>query len=504
MASEEAYQSGHAGIRALVELGGARTVLGVPLLKDGTVLGYISIYRQEVRPFTEKQITLLQNFAAQAVIAMENARLINEQREALEQQTATAEVLQVINASPGNLQPVFDAILEKALRLCGAAFGVFSTYDEESFHIVAARGVPDVPDSFLQRPHKPVPGLALTRIVQGEDVVQIADITDDEAYRQGIPDRRFIADVCGGRTQLLIALRKDKSLLGMFNIFRQEVRPFTVEQITLLDRFAAQAVVAMENARLLNEVRQRQEELRVTFENMGDGVAMFDATPHLVAWNRKFQELLDVPDAVLGERPTYAEYIRYLTERGEYGPDTDTETQLHRFQEHLREHYAFERTRPDGRVIEVRHNPVPDGGFVLIYADITERKRNEAEIRAARDAAEEASRTIEAAYRELKAAQANLIQAEKMASLGQLTAGIAHEIKNPLNFVNNFAELSVDLLGELKDAGRGGWRSCYSDQQPGEDHRARQTCRRHREGDAGTFARLLCRTTHGRSERAGR
>jgi signal transduction histidine kinase len=291
----------------------------------------------------------------------------------------------------------------------------------------------------------------LTRIVQGEDVVQIADITDDEAYRQGIPDRRFIADVCGGRTQLLIALRKDKSLLGMFNIFRQEVRPFTVEQITLLDRFAAQAVVAMENARLLNEVRQRQEELRVTFENMGDGVAMFDATPHLVAWNRKFQELLDVPDAVLGERPTYAEYIRYLTERGEYGPDTDTETQLHRFQEHLREHYAFERTRPDGRVIEVRHNPVPDGGFVLIYADITERKRNEAEIRAARDAAEEASRTIEAAYRELKAAQANLIQAEKMASLGQLTAGIAHEIKNPLNFVNNFAELSVDLLGELKE-----------------------------------------------------
>ena len=103
-------------------------------------------------------------------------------------------------------------------------------------------------------------------------------------------------------------------------------------------------------------------------------------------------------------------------------------------------------------MIEIRHNPVPGGGFVLIFADITERKRNEAEIRAARDAAEEASRTIEAAYRDLKAAQANLIQAEKMASLGQLTAGIAHEIKNPLNFVNNFAELSVDLLGELKDA----------------------------------------------------
>ena len=113
--------------------------------------------------------------------------------------------------------------------------------------------------------------------------------------------------------------------------------------------------------------------------------------------------------------------------------------------------YGYERTRPDGRVIEIRRNPVPDGGFVLIFSDITERKRNEAEIRAARDAAEEASRTIEAAYRELKAAQANLIQAEKMASLGQLTAGIAHEIKNPLNFVNNFSALSTELIDELRD-----------------------------------------------------
>ena len=121
--------------------------------------------------------------------------------------------------------------------------------------------------------------------------------------------------------------------------------------------------------------------------------------------------------------------------------------------------------RPDGRVIEIRHNPVAGGGFVLIYADITERKRNEAEIRAARDAAEEASRTIETAFRELKAAQANLIQAEKMASLGQLTAGIAHEIKNPLNFVNNFAALSVDLLCELKETAAPGFAALTDDQR---------------------------------------
>ena len=183
----------------------------------------------------------------------------------------------------------------------------------------------------------------------------------------------------------------------------------------------------------------------------------------------------------------------------------------------MREHHNFERTRPDGRVIEIRHNPVADGGFVLIYADITERKRNEAEIRAARDAAEEASRTIEAAYRDLKAAQANLIQAEKMASLGQLTAGIAHEIKNPLNFVNNFAALSVDLLSELKETAAPGFATLtddqraevdevvdHSDQQPGKDHRARQACRWHREGDAGTFTRIISRTAFGRSERADR
>ena len=145
------------------------------------------------------------------------------------------------------------------------------------------------------------------------------------------------------------------------------------------------------------------------------------------------------PTTIIARRQTFSEYVRYLAERGEYGPEADPEEHVRRLIEQAGQSRTYERTRPDGRVIEIRHNPVPGGGFVLIYADITERKRNEAEIRAARDAAEEASRTIEAAYRDLKAAQANLIQAEKMASLGQLTAGIAHEIKNPLNFVNNFA-----------------------------------------------------------------
>jgi GAF domain-containing protein/nitrogen-specific signal transduction histidine kinase len=452
LVASDAYRSGDPNRRAVVDLAGARTSLIVPLLKDDQALGIINVFRQEVRPFTDKQIALLENFAAQAVIAMENARLLTEQREALEQQTATAEVLQVINSSPGELAPVFDAILEKATRLCEATFGEMHRFDGEILHTVALRNVPEALTGYLTAmPIRPDPERSfLGKAVHEQRTIHVADLTAEEPYLNRVPLAVASAELGGVRTFLHVPLLKDDVVLGVLTVFRQEVRPFTDKQVALLQNFAAQAAIAMENARLLDEIRQRQEELRVTFENMGDGVALFDETRRLVASNQQFQDMLNVPDDVISSRPAFADYIRYLADRGEYGPDPEDHVQ------HLlalgSQPAAFERTRPNGRIIEVRGNPVPGGGFVAIYSDITGRKRNEQELRAARDAAEEASRTIEAAYRDLKAAQASLIQAEKMASLGQLTAGIAHEIKNPLNFVNNFAELSVDLLDELNEA----------------------------------------------------
>ena len=242
--------------RAIVDLNGGRTLLTVALRKGDELFGYINIFRRVVRPFSDKQIALLQNFATQAVIAMENARLLTETHEALEQQTATAEVLQVINSSPGDLAPVFEAILERAHSLCGVAIGALEVWDGDRLRALATRGLPAQFEELIRRGYQPDPNDAHWQLVNGAGFVHIADqaAVDDPMHLRA-------AELTGVRTFLGVAPKKDGTLLGRIVAGRQEVRPFAEKEISLLQNFAAQAVIAMENARLLGELRQRTDQV---------------------------------------------------------------------------------------------------------------------------------------------------------------------------------------------------------------------------------------------------
>ncbi|WP_245477775.1 GAF domain-containing protein [Bradyrhizobium guangxiense] len=297
-----------------------RTVLSVPLLRDGESMGAIVLRRTEVRPFGEKQITLLQTFADQAVIAIGNVRLFEQLNESLERQTATSEVLEIISASSGTLTPVFDKMLENATRICGAGFGTMNLYEDGGFRTVALHNAPQAyVDTRLYQSIRPHPASGLGTVEKTHQTVHIDDIRTEPPYVEGNPNVRALADLAGARTLVIVPMLKEDELIGTITIFRQEVRSFTDKQIELVSNFAHQGVIAIENARLLNELRERTMELSQSLE-------------------------------------------------------------------------------------------------------------------------------------ELRNAQDRLIQTEKLASLGQLTAGIAHEIKNPLNFVNNFAALSSELIDELGDA----------------------------------------------------
>jgi GAF domain-containing protein len=245
------YLEHHPTAVDVVELGGFRTGLGVPLLRHNELIGVINIVRQEVRPFTDKQIKVVQNFAAQAVIAIENTRLLNELRESLQQQTATSEVLSVISASPGELEPVFEAMLENAVRICEAKFGELFRFDGQAFHFASEVGTPAELVEFQRQrgPFQPEPGTHLDRVIRTKQVSRTADTAAEAVL---IAPAKY----GGARSIVAVPMLKDDALIGAISIFRQEVRPFTDKQIALVENFAAQAVIAIENARLLNELRE--------------------------------------------------------------------------------------------------------------------------------------------------------------------------------------------------------------------------------------------------------
>ena len=251
---------------ASARFAGARSLIAVPMFKDDVLVGAISIYRREVQPFTDKQIELVKQFASQAVIAIENTRLLNELRESLQQQTATADVLKVISSSPGELEPVFDTILENATRTCEANFANLHLYEDGQFRRVALHGAPPAFADYATRHpiYKPTATTVMSRLVATKKAVHIADMTGERAYHDREPTVVAIVESAGARTLLAIPMLKEGELIGAIAIYRQEVRPFTDKQIELVKNFAAQAVIAIENTRLLSELRESLQQQTAT------------------------------------------------------------------------------------------------------------------------------------------------------------------------------------------------------------------------------------------------
>ena len=318
------------------KLGAWRTMLGVPLSREGVLIGAMTVTRSQVRPFTEKQIELLTNFADQAVIAIENTRLLSELRESLQQQTATADVLKVISRSPGQLEPVFKAMLENAVRICEAKFGILFLSEGDAFRTVALHGAPPAyAEARWREPvFRPNPGMASGRVARTKQPVQIADIRAEPAYT-GDPQRFAILELAGARTMLNVPMLNEDELVGQIAIYRQEVRPFTDKQIELVQNFAAQAVIAIENARLLSELRESLQQqtatsdvLKVISSSPGELESVFNAM--LANATRICEAAFGVlyryendtfyPAAVLNAPSPYADFVwtrgRFLPQSG--------------------------------------------------------------------------------------------------------------------------------------------------------------------------------------------
>ena len=273
--------------KAAVKISGGRSMIGVPLMRDGEPIGVIGLARTRVEPFTQREIELVTTFADQAVIAIENTRLFEaehqrtrELSESLEQQTATSQILQVISGSPGELQPVFQTILENATRICEAKFGVLALYQNDLFRITGTYNVPAAYADYRQREPAVInvaPRTSLLRLAATKKRYS-RHISD---YAQEEPNALPVK-LGGARTLVAVPMLKDDELVGAIVIYRQEVRPFTDKQIELVSNFAAQAVIAIENTRLLNELRQRTGDLTERTDDLTEALEQQTATSEVL------------------------------------------------------------------------------------------------------------------------------------------------------------------------------------------------------------------------------
>jgi two-component system NtrC family sensor kinase len=243
---------------------GFRTGLYVPLIRESVAIGVIALRRTETRLFTERQVALLQTFANQAVIAIENTRLLNELRESLEQQTATSEVLRVISSSPGELEPVFHTMLENAVRICEAKFGIMFRFEGDVARPAAMVRVSPEFAEFVRHGVRPSPLTAVGRVASSKQAVHIIDLQAYSGYRERDPMLVAGVELAGIRTLIAVPMLKEKAVIGVIGVYRQEVRPFTDKQIELVSNFAKQAVIAIENTRLLNELRESLQQQTAT------------------------------------------------------------------------------------------------------------------------------------------------------------------------------------------------------------------------------------------------